>query len=703
MGRVLRGTLLIAVGLAVASPAAAEVAPQKPPAVEVHLQHFPSGGQTGAYTPDGRFLLWGAAYGGSITLWNTVTGELVRSFTGNGGSEIEAIAVSADGQYFVAGTDGGPASVFRIATGERVTVIPGTEGSVNAVAYSIDGRYVAAGDDDGHLRVLDMKSGETAAHEEDLFGYVALGFDADSGDLVAVTTAGDVERFRPDDLSLTDKEAATPGTIAAAAFLPATSKVLVGVYDGPIITWDYARQAQVASFAGPSMKNLWFALAPDGSQLVTPADTADEDQDGAILWDVAKGTEVKRLDTALYHPLVSLDGAGLLYAGSNGIGIQSLANGKQIASYVVPTAATVTDISTDGSIAYVAGDKGHALLATATGETVDPAGIAAADHVKVVEVKDGVVNVSDAVTGTVVGSTKLKWAPDYPTRARSADAAIEVVTKGEHTTVIPVDAPEKAYDVPGLSDVDALAIARNAKFVATSIIGNDNHVEIHSLPGGKLLRRLPMTGIAAMAFSPDDTQLLAADLNGNLILYKVANGARIVSHQQPWLPQDVGFSEDGRYFYESCLNGMTLLFDHQTGKNVMTFTAESAAEFVRFLPDRRTMLLGYDDGVKFVDLASGALLAERVFYVDGSSRMVTPEGFYDGVPKPKTVRLVRGLDVFAVDAADAALGRPDLVAAKLAGDPEGIVAQAAADLDLVSLLENVAPIGGAAAAMAIPN
>jgi hypothetical protein len=40
------------------------------------------------------------------------------------------------------------------------------------------------------------------------------------------------------------------------------------------------------------------------------------------------------------------------------------------------------------------------------------------------------------------------------------------------------------------------------------------------------------------------------------------------------------------------------------------------------------------------------------------------------------------------------LKRPDLVAAKLAGDPDGAVAAAAAKLDLAALIEGDEPIGG---------
>jgi hypothetical protein len=60
--------------------------------------------------------------------------------------------------------------------------------------------------------------------------------------------------------------------------------------------------------------------------------------------------------------------------------------------------------------------------------------------------------------------------------------------------------------------------------------------------------------------------------------------------------------------------------------------------------------------------------------------------------------------VYAATVADAVLNRPDLIAAKLAGDPDGVVAKAAAALDLASLVANAQPIGPAAGpAKAIPD
>ena len=83
------------------------------------------------------------------------------------------------------------------------------------------------------------------------------------------------------------------------------------------------------------------------------------------------------------------------------------------------------------------------------------------------------------------------------------------------------------------------------------------------------------------------------------------------------------------------------------------------------------------------DLKTGAMLAQFLATPDGEWLIVTPEGFFAASANgAKLVSVSNGLRAFSVDQVYQALYRPDLVQAKLAGDPAGEVARAAAELDL---------------------
>lgn len=69
--------------------------------------------------------------------------------------------------------------------------------------------------------------------------------------------------------------------------------------------------------------------------------------------------------------------------------------------------------------------------------------------------------------------------------------------------------------------------------------------------------------------------------------------------------------------------------------------------------------------------------------------MLTPEGFFDGTPGAMgKLAVVDGMNIYAIDQAYDALYRPDLVQAKLLGDPEGAVERAARELDLRTVLDS---------------
>lgn len=123
---------------------------------------------------------------------------------------------------------------------------------------------------------------------------------------------------------------------------------------------------------------------------------------------------------------------------------------------------------------------------------------------------------------------------------------------------------------------------------------------------------------------------------------------------------------------------------------------EVQADIQRLDPIRRAVpLAGGKMGVisqsvglhRAYDLKTGALLAEFLATPDGEWLVLTPEGFFAASAHgAELVSVSNGLRAFAVDQAYQALYRPDLVAAKLAGDPDGSVAAAAKELDLSRVL-----------------
>ena len=117
-------------------------------------------------------------------------------------------------------------------------------------------------------------------------------------------------------------------------------------------------------------------------------------------------------------------------------------------------------------------------------------------------------------------------------------------------------------------------------------------------------------------------------------------------------------------------------------------------------PDGRFLVSGaHDQTVRLWNLKTRELLVTLFRGADGEWVMWTPEGFYTGSPGADSIvgwQINQGPDKEAryVTAGQLrkALHRPDLVAAKIPGDPEGLVKSAAAKLDVEALIrQSLAP------------
>ncbi|MDD3337082.1 MAG: tetratricopeptide repeat protein, partial [Eubacteriales bacterium] len=95
------------------------------------------------FCDNGRLALSCRA-GGGIDMWDTATGELLRSFVG-GEDNISCISISPDGNYLLSGDFGGRVSLWDVRAGTRLQTIKAcTEETafkeISQVAFSSDGR-----------------------------------------------------------------------------------------------------------------------------------------------------------------------------------------------------------------------------------------------------------------------------------------------------------------------------------------------------------------------------------------------------------------------------------------------------------------------------------------------------------------------------------------------------------------------------------
>jgi WD40 repeat protein len=128
----------------------------RPPAV----QSLPHEGvvETVAFSPDGQTAITADVKDGSIRLWDTATGTLLRTLKGHA-LGIKALAVSKDGEYLVSGSHDRTARLWKLSTGESVGLPMPHQAVIRRVVFSADGRNVYTASEDNTARRWHVPTG----------------------------------------------------------------------------------------------------------------------------------------------------------------------------------------------------------------------------------------------------------------------------------------------------------------------------------------------------------------------------------------------------------------------------------------------------------------------------------------------------------------------------------------------------------------
>ncbi|MBN1439616.1 MAG: PD40 domain-containing protein [Anaerolineales bacterium] len=158
-----------------------------------------------AFSPDGKMLACGVV-AGNIRLWDTATGGLLSSLTGEMGYS-GPLSFSPDGKWIAAATDrnsqGGGFGLWSVEQGKEVLVL---QGRVSSVIFSGDGNILISGSYDGMLKFWDAATGRLLrtlrqTTERDAYGWssegiASLALSADGELLAAGLINGSVRWWR---------------------------------------------------------------------------------------------------------------------------------------------------------------------------------------------------------------------------------------------------------------------------------------------------------------------------------------------------------------------------------------------------------------------------------------------------------------------------------------------------------------------------
>lgn len=645
-----------------------------------------------AFSGDGVLALSGGG-GGTVDLWDVRSGRLIRALSGHR-EQVLAVAFMSEGRQILSASRDRTVKLWDTATGRllRTAQMAGPSEWLSAIAISPDGSRVLSGTNTNDVKLWDAATGRL------------------------------LKTFKT-------------GSASTVAFSADGARIASG--GAPINVWDLASGRLIRTFNNPSLS---LVFSHDGSRLVSGS------YDKTVkMWDLASG----RLLRTFVHPdsitsvAMSADGtriaSGVGYNDNPHMRVWDSADGRLL--YTRPHSYGPKVLFTPDGQHVLSGTEGAPLQIkfwdTDTGSLVRDFGGDTESLVRAVFSRDGSRVISGGVSlqqwdaGTAqLLSTSL--APEKKTfsLAFSKDGSRVVWKMPDGKTLKFADAQTGNVIATFLGHterVDAAAISPDGSRIASGAGFDEKTIKLWEASTGRLLRTIPMASVNAMTFSPDGTKLLAGSFNKTAELWDVATGQRIRTFAHSASIWSVAFSPDGtRILTGDAADraSKVWLWDVASGKLVQTLSGHTDSIFggVTFSPDGQFALTAsYDKTVKYWNLETGQLIrsiesdgsspafspdgrralfdnaiwdlgtGERLVSIIKSSNdqwlAITPEGFFAASEHgAEMLSVVRGIDVWSVDQFYQSLYRPDLVREKLAGDPRGLVRQAAAQLDLTKAI-----------------
>jgi WD40 repeat protein/uncharacterized caspase-like protein len=668
------------------------------------------------FAPNGHWLV-SAGAPGEIKLWDVASGRLLRTLKQDE-TLIYGIAVSPDSRQIVSSTSK-YLKFWNAATGELQRTIPLKAG--HSVAYSLDGRDIFVVDGDV-VRSFDVESGavkktfKSPVVKKRPSGFYSMTLSADgrllaAGDIdtcVCSITVWDIQSGR-----VVTTISAHSDIVSALAFSPDGRSIASGSGDKTAKIWDVSTGRLLWTLEGHTNRVGSVLFSRDGKQVVTAGWLED-----SRIWDVATGQLLGTFDgeQRTSELALSRDGSLLASAQYKLVTLSSFATRRVVARFRTPLSPKQLysslishrpdgqwmvgsmadlsrwDASTGQFVSAIAVEGGKWVVA---GNDVAVGAITTETAVKLWDFNAERILKSFEASGDENNHRIMSSAISSDGRwVASANYKETNVTLRDTTGVA---APRSFAGVKasnGSFYVHAIAFSPDGKIIAPAA-GPDKGIRIWDLASGQLKASIGIDDIRLLRFSTDGRRILGggydeAHSGASVKLWDANSGQIIQAFKHGFTVDAMAISNDGQYVIASGgLDSGTNLFEARSGKLIRSLTdSAGGAQAITFSPDDRQIAIAHESGaVTLWNTASGELLLTIMRSEAGEWVTITPEGFFAASERgAELLHVVRGLETAGIEQFYQSLYRPDLVREKLAGDPRGLVREAAARLDLAKAI-----------------
>ncbi len=705
------------------------------------------------FSPDGA-LIATASMDSTIKLWDAQTGHLLRTLKGHK-SWVQNLAFSKDGQHLISAAK--DSFIWEVATGKRVHILPAKEGSPGqpttyAVVFSQDGKLALTADNSASINIWNASTGKFIKSIYSLpVNYMVSEMVITPDNRTLIFSDFNHQKIIGLDIPTGKKkfEFLTGKTGAfGMALSPDGKHIVLGTCNGVIQAWKLATRKKVLSKIVREATNRNFGncietvtFSANGESFATGARDgkiklwrfADFENLGEKIavppnwssskdWQTNKTTKVdtKQVSALAFSPINSLLVSGgtdakLKFWQGETLEISVLHDKTRVlrtsTKFVISKDnRTVITGSEDGTLFYWDINRGLPVRQHKVGdcplrhvESID-------SEAKLLVLCGKTISILDTHTGAELKSIQLDdIGPLAATRKPfgfitggvhdTSLTAVEWGTSKSHKVF-----KTQKYHQHTVLDID---IHPTQNFAAST--GADGLVLLWLLKEGKTpealnfhLWKKPGAFLYATAFSPKNARIAIAgrphrppetlalwDPKSKKLLAKTAVHEGVRS---------LAYSRDGSLLAAGGEDSQASLWKSEQDKLTRLSTLKghaSAVTGLQFTPDKKRLVtVSNDSSLRLWNVSDGSLIAS--FYVgsDGDWLVIIPEGYLAGSYNlMNKLQFTTGERKLRVRQVFQALYRPDLVAAKLAGDPENLVKTARSQLDIQKVLNSgVAPV-----------